>query len=82
MSDDSDFADFTHWNYRLVRVRTEDEELLELHEVYWNKGVPVLRTKDPVGLAAETEDEMLEQLERIRLAITENDVLEDSDFSH
>lgn len=56
----------TTWNYRVLVHLEEDEPLLEIHEVYYNKdGQPDGYTANSVGPWGSTRKELQESLQRM-----------------
>lgn len=67
------------WNYRIVR----SNNILSVREVYYDeKGVPTGMTVNPVTLTAyeedgETVDDILEMLNKIKVSIETQGILDD-----
>ena len=78
MSDEPDFGG--GWNYRLVKKQTEREELIGVHEVYYNSdGEPRSCTKNPIGIQRESVEELAKEHFRMKQAF-EKPVLEYESF--
>ena len=68
------------WNYRLVRKQTEHEDVVGVHEVYYNSdGEPRSCTKKPVGIQRESIEELEKELFCMKQAF-EKPVLNYEDF--
>ena len=50
------------WNHRVVRKCYPDQELLGIHEVFYEDGVPNMVTEEPVGVSGEDTDELWQTL--------------------
>ena len=53
------------WNYRMVRK----DDYIEIREVYYDDGVPVLVTEDVVGVGGDDTDEVLRDMQHYLAAI-------------
>ena len=48
----------TQWNHRVLVTEHKSGNYLSIHEVYYQKGVPVSCTKEPAYIVGDTIDEM------------------------
>jgi hypothetical protein len=71
-----------YWNYRIVRViypGALDEIQYELHEVYYKRNKPWLRTQDAI-VSGESVEEVIDSVDKMVYDIMRHPVLEDSVF--
>ena len=61
----------SHWNYRIIRHADKDHEgndveWYNIHEVFYEKGKPIMVTHDPIDPFGETVDELGKCLNTMR----------------
>ena len=67
------------WNFRVLRQTINDLPIYSVHEVYYNKGVPVAYTLEPTILSSVDLEELLVDIEHIAQDIRNSKVLDESE---
>ncbi len=71
----------TTWNYRIVKVVTNDNIWYGLFEVYNNKaGLPFMRTTEPCTFSCDEGPEVLKALQMAMNDALKYDILDDEDI--
>lgn len=70
----------THWNYRVVQTVENDEPMWGIYEVYYEHGIPVARTVNPISFISEEGVEELADALHAAIRGTTEPVLTDADI--